>query len=389
MASHLFALLALLACSGAAAARRESHVAVDKFCIEATGQLTSLRWDAITSLSQAVAPISVDATGAVAPADAALWAQWSAPLVAAAHGNGSTVVLPLHIVSKPVAAALFASPVNDTLLAAAAAAAAALANSNGYDGVQLDIEGLQVASAAGYEAFVGAMKRALDALSARAGRLTALTLSVTVYAPKLVLSDFATYDVRRLTDGTLCDFVFLMGYDMGWLEVPPGGAQEAKPNAPLDGLIRGLANAVAAGAAPARMVLGLPLYGKLYTCDGTAPARMGNCSCAEKNMQNKKVDLLQAAAAVPGSGCTSGVDAATASLVLDCPGGAPIPGFPQPPGQRQQAWFENHATIAAKMALAANGYKGVGFWTADGVQSGGSAEGKATWDAVAEFVAGG
>ena len=383
-------LCGLVSSTAPASARRGSHVAVDKFCTAA--QIGGLRWDGITHLSQAMAPLIVDGAGAVAPADAAAWAQWSAALVGAAHGNGSKIVLPLHIISKPVAATLFASPVNASLLATAAGAAAALAVGAGYDGVQLDIEGLQQPSAAGFEAFLVAMRRAL-VTAAAAAAVPTLSLSSTLYMPKLVQSDFGTYNLTRMTmAGGLCDFVFLMGYDMGWAAAAPGsGAREAVPNAPLDGLALGLAHAAAVGAPPGAMVLGLPMYGKVFTCDGAAPAAQGNCSTAEKNMKNKKVDDLIAAAsaAAPGA-CTAGVDGATASAVLDCAQGIAVPGEGPAAGARQQAWYETRATIAAKVGLAdTQNLGGIGFWTACGVDPATTAEGRGTWDDVAAYVAGG
>ena len=88
---------------------------------------------------QAINGLEVDAAGGVAPLDPATWPR--ADLVAAAHGNGSKIHVPLHVVSKPVAAQLFAT-VNDTLFASIAARAATFVRDAGYDGLSLDIEGL-------------------------------------------------------------------------------------------------------------------------------------------------------------------------------------------------------------------------------------------------------
>ena len=196
-----FALALFLPCVSAGS----SHVSVDKFCSDAS--IAGLRWDGITHLTQAFAPLGVDAAGTVAPQDATAWAQWSAPLVAAAHGNGTKILLPLHIVDKPTAAQIFATPFNTTLLTSAARAAATLAVAAGYDGIQLDIEGLKKTSAAGFEFFARAVK---SALCAQGGGSSSYTLSATVYMPKLVVGDFGTYNITRLTtDTTLCDFVFL------------------------------------------------------------------------------------------------------------------------------------------------------------------------------------
>ena len=72
------------------------------------------------------------------------------------------------------------------LNAAAASNAAAAVIAAKYDGLQLDIEGLQVESKEGFELFVAACASALQ---------NRASLSVTVYGPKLVVSDFSTYNV--------------------------------------------------------------------------------------------------------------------------------------------------------------------------------------------------
>ena len=71
-----------------------------------------------------------------------------------------------------------------TACVVAFAAAAVIAAK--YDGLQLDIEGLQVESKEGFELFVAACASALQ---------NRASLSVTVYGPKLVVSDFSTYNV--------------------------------------------------------------------------------------------------------------------------------------------------------------------------------------------------
>ena len=369
-----------------AAATGQSRVAVSKFTTAA--QIANLRWDAITHLDQAISPLSVDVNGAVTPEDPVAWPHMAA-LVDAAHGNNSLAVLPMHIVSKPVAAQLFASPVNTKLLSLIASSAAKQTLDNEYDGLQMDIEGLQSSSKNGYEAFISLTKAALRAEEKLRGRAHgSIALSVTLYMPKLTQSppDLGTYNITRLTE--LCDFVFLMGYDMSWTGVKMG-THEAGPNSPLDGLKLGVANGLEAGANASRLVLGLPLYGKLFTCDGTVPPKAGNCSCAEKNFHDLTTDIMAAAAASAAAdrSCATGYNAQVASAWFDCPHGANIPARPQPK-VRQQGWYETQASIAAKVSVARSAsLAGIAVWTAGGADPSVTAEGKAIWDTIAKYTA--
>lgn len=265
-------VIGLLARTSSTLTPRMTHAAYDKFA-QMDGTLSTLRWDAITTLDQAVSRLQVSADGVVQPefplsnCTDNCWPM--AGLVDAAHGNDTLIVVAVHVVSKDAAAELFASPVNTSALQSAAAALAAFALAAGYDGMQLDIEGLQTASKDGYEAFVAACAAALRAA---AGPVPVPPrLSVTLYAPKLITPSTAgAYDIARLAE--LADLVYIMGYDMTWLGAPPGsGALEAGPNSPINGLTVALDNAAAAGAPAAKLVLGLPLYGRLYTCDGAGP----------------------------------------------------------------------------------------------------------------------
>ena len=151
-------------------------------------------------------------------------------MIAAAHGNRTRITATVHPASKPGAAAFLALP--PTTISATAAKAVGMAMAAGYDGVQLDWEGLQIGSEAGFERFVAACAAALatrrqphPALlqnSTTTWSAPRPTLSVTVYAPKLVYKDFGPYNLRTLS--RLADQVFVMGYDMAPVGVAVGDA---------------------------------------------------------------------------------------------------------------------------------------------------------------------
>ena len=372
-------LLLALAPATLAPAPKRSHFCVDKF--QTAEDWANFRWDAVTDLGQATNTLQVSASGAVRPEDAAAWPMRD--LIAAAHGNSTRITATLHPASKADAAAFLSQP--SPTLSATAATAAQLVVAAGYDGMQLDWEGLQPQSKRGLESFVGLCRAALRRAATAAGR-AAPHLSVTVYMPKLVSRDATTYNVSELS--RLADSVFVMGYDLQPLGVPMGqGWRSAGANSPINVLELGLRNALGMGASPESLVLGLPFYGRLYFCDGAGAASGGAipaCRCAEKNFKKKTVDLLTAAA----SRCTSGFDEASASPWLDCPHGSGIAGVPaNATTQHQQAWYESLASMAKKLALVESyGLAGVGVWTAHGIAPT-STEGAAVYNSFARYLA--
>lgn len=370
-------VVALMAVAGTARVR-ESHAAISKF--STPDDLAHMRWDGVTSVTQAINGLMVSDVGHVSVADPATWPM--AGLVAAAHGNGSKIFVPLHSPSKEEMTRLLASPVDHSMLTKVASQATSLAVSAGYDGIMVDLEGLKPPSELGLETLVGALRDSLHQQSPQA------RLMVTVYAAKLLgkARNMLPYNVSRLAQ--LSDSIFIMGYDMTWVDAHPGAAShEAGPNAPINGLMKTVKNAIEWGAPSASLLLGLPLYGRLFTCDGRTPPALGNCSCAEHNFVNRVVDELAAAASGPG--CIHGFDEPSASPFFDCAHGSNISQSPPWPGVRQQAWFEDSRSISAKLQLAvSHELAGVAWWTAHGVRSDLSPEGQRIWDSIAQFVHG-
>ena len=338
----------------AAHAQRSAHVAVTSF--STPSELAGLHWNTITHLHQAINPLVVSAAGEVAPLTASSWPEVS--LVSAAHGNLSRILVPIHMESKQAADTFLAKSTSEIENSARRAAAAALAA--GYDGISIDIEGLKPPSKDGLETFVTACATAL-----RTAVVPPRMLVVTLYIAKLYQPHVpSAYNLTKLA--LLADRVLLMGYDMTWYGAKPGtGAHEAGPNSPLDGLASALTTAVTVlGAAPEALLLGLPLYGRLYDCDGDSPATFGNCSCATNCKRDKGSALLMAAGTGPG--CVEGWEMTAATPFFDCSFGSNVSGG-QPTHVRQQGWFENGRSLRAKLQLASErGVAGVSMWSAHG-----------------------
>jgi len=184
-------------CAAGSAVGLRSHACLSQFMTEADS--ASLRWDAITDLGQTINPLYISASGAVEAANPPSWPQqdW----ILAAHGNHTRITVSLHPVSKAAAASFLAQP--DHVLVAAAHSAADMAVRAGYDGLQLDWEGLKPASRPGFERLVSLCATALRQLNKD------VTLSVTLYSPKLVAMDATVYNVSTLS--RLAEFVFVMG----------------------------------------------------------------------------------------------------------------------------------------------------------------------------------
>lgn len=400
-----------------------SCVAITRFATPA--EIKTLHWPAITDLGQAINKLVCDASGNVKPDDVVTWPMKH--LVDAAHGNGTRIYTALSFDSKQSAASFFQRNVPSEL-DAVASAALDLVVSAGYDGLQLDIEGLKPQSQKGFEGLVSAFQRAVLALPAGApsgrrdapsssdqaastaavvGRTPpsfgqaagqaggAFSLSLTVYGPKLVApSPLTAYNVTFLAP--LVDHIFIMGYDMTWLGAKPGGLL-AGPNAPLNSLRLALNNSIGQLHVPARkLVLGLPFYGRAFLCDGKEPAQPshGNCSCSEKNFKKKGIGILMnvtAAGQGEKDGCFESFDEPSATPFWECADGAGIAGMPTT--GRQQGWFENGRSMQNKLSLATQfDLKGVGIWSGGGCDSEGSSpvatECAAIWAEFVKYVAG-
>jgi hypothetical protein len=139
--------------------------------------------------------------------------------------------------SKSEAAQFLAS--SPALLTQTAIRLVNMVSDNNYDGLQLDFEGLKMASKTGYETFVAACHTHCAVLTAKNPNKPMLFMT-TLYVDILLrpVSAPSAYDARYLS--SFGNGLFIMGYDMTWLHTKPGtGWTRAGPNAPLNGTCKG------------------------------------------------------------------------------------------------------------------------------------------------------
>jgi hypothetical protein len=352
---------------GSSVGGQRTYVCISSF--STPQELQALPWVAISDAVQSLSRLTVGANGDVLPEVPSTWPLES--LRTAAHQHGARLWVGVHVDSG-----LFTAGA-PTIASAAASLAATVADAS-YDGFQLDVEGLHPESKAAYESFVAACARSAEEKGVGA--------QVTMYAPKLLepLDQPEAYNISFLA-ATMP--VFIMGYDMHWLNLPAGqGWQEAGPNSPLDALTAALDRAASVGAPADSLILGLPLYGRVFVCDGDAAPAAGsrsNCSCAEKNFKKKSLDQMEPIAEQRAS-CFGGYDAATATPWWECPHGSGIPGIGNATA-RQQGWYENAKSLQTKLNLASSrGLLGAGAWAAHGIGNG-SAFDETIWNLFEAF----
>ena len=349
------------------AAVSSTHVCVGSFATQE--ELGNLPWNAISTLVQSISPITLHADGSVKTVSPS----WSLPeLRNNAQGNGTKMWVGVKVTSRQDAATLLNLDAN--VLTQTANTLASIVSAADYDGFQIDIEGLQMESKAGLEVFVKACAAAASKLH--------LSMTTTVYSLKILQKGPTAYDAAVLS--RVGNGIFIMGYDMTWLGSPPGlGWKYAGPNAPLDGLNATLHQAIIVdGALPSGIILGLPAYGRVYTCDGDddddddddddsdddskySNSNINrNCTCLEKNFHKKSLDIMASVVENKDLACTVEYDDDVQTPFWTCPHGSKTTRGSNPKNIRQQGWFENAKSLQSKTDLASTyGVWGVGLWT--------------------------
>ncbi|HLI42986.1 MAG TPA: glycosyl hydrolase family 18 protein [Acidimicrobiales bacterium] len=249
-----------------------------------------------------------------------------APVVSAAHAAGTRVLLTVSSVSESVLARLAADPASGRRLAGTVAQ---LMRADGFDGVDLDLEGQLASARAGFVRFMAAFS----------SRLRALEPSTTIVLntlPQSAVDEEGFFDVRALAP--FVDQFFVMAYDMSDLRSPG-------PTAPLVGAELCDASSLASYVAtvPAsKVILGIPFYGYDFTL-----SRSGRAAGTVGEPEAVSYDQVLAA------GRPAAWDPSTETPYISF----------RDKGRWHETWYDNPLSVALKVALAAAfRTAGVGAW---------------------------
>ncbi|HWE29143.1 MAG TPA: glycosyl hydrolase family 18 protein, partial [Polyangia bacterium] len=293
--------------------KRCAWIGADTFAAGKASFLANPDWfDAIHPVWYSLQP-----GGSIAPAGAIVD---DADLMAAAHAHGVKVIPLINGNSVDYMRAAMATP---DAITAHAQALATLAQTHGYDGLELDYEHLFLATdRVPYTALIAAVATALHAQ----GKVLTLALPAMSAANPASAYDYASLQ------GTV-DVMHLMGYDFHYL-----GGDHLGPIAPL-GWIQDVTSYVATLGAAGKYSLGVANYGI-----GTG---------------------WYADAATAAAGCLPGTFSEQTDHMTVCPLGHQEAGIaPHCTTAQGDVWFENADSAAQKTALAkAAGFGGVAYYT--------------------------
>lgn len=206
------------------------------------------------------------------------------------------------------------------------AALVALVATKGYDGIQIDFEGLNPAD----RGLLADFMRRLHARLAPAGKLT--TMAVAAKASDVQTGWGGVYDYAALAPAV--DLVVLMAYDYHYQNGKDPGAI-----APV-GWVRSVAQFGARQFGADKVLLGMPLYGMDWNTAKSPPAR--------------SLRMDDGPALARRAGATSGY-----SVVDD----ANWVRYTDETGDTHEAWYEDECSIAAKLQVMTDlGLVGFATW---------------------------
>jgi putative cell wall-binding protein len=293
-----------------------------------------LRYDQLTDI--ALFSVGFTSTGAIstsATGYGAVTGSTAATIVEHAHGAGVRVDLAVTSFGYAKNAAFFSDP---AAMAAATAAISGLAQAEGFDGVNLDVELLENEHFAAYGTFVGQLRTALRSWNPAARVSVATNGSVSG----------AGMALQALANGA--DRVFVMGYSYRTAGTSPAGSISPIARTDDGKSLTWTLDLYAAKGVPAdRILLGLPYYGWSWT---TTSGELHAATTGSAGVFIPSDDL----AAIP-AGTVIGHDTAEGAKWFAIQSSA---------GSWTQTYFDDPETLRAKYDLASGrGLAGIGIWT--------------------------
>ena len=220
----------------------------------ATGTTQPARWDLVSDVAWFSETMG---TGVVLPTTG--WSSDGKALVAAGHAQGVKVHLTVRLFNPSTTDEIHAFLSSATAVSAGTTAIVDAVKAEGGDGVNIDFDFVSSGDKAAFTSFVQGLAQSLHA--AVPGAELSLAMPSEAYPG---------YDLAAL--GAAADLLMIMGYDYHWATSDPG------PVAPLassttwgathsEGYSIGLFEAA---APPAKIVMGMPLYGYDYEATSSA-----------------------------------------------------------------------------------------------------------------------
>jgi spore germination protein YaaH len=298
-----------------------------------SGIAAHLRQTKLTTL--ALFSVTTTATGAIdtsAAGHGRITGNLGRQLIREAHQRGARVELVFSSFGFARNRSLFSDVTRQDRTIASLVA---LAGKLGVDGIDVDVELLDLQLASAYGAFVGRLRAAVVAADAKHRVTVATTGTVTGAVMAAAAADAGA------------DRVFLMGYDYHWPDSEPGASSPIHRHGEGLDLTESLDIYEAVGVPVQRTLLGLPLYGMSWPVAGPS---IGDPSTGSGTswILDQHLDVLRDRALVPQRDELEMVELYT---------------FRASGGGWRAVYVDSPTTLAAKLAIAnERGLAGAGFW---------------------------
>ena len=276
------------------------------------------------------------------------WQRTEPLLICTAHAHGVRVVYCVDTLPEFVNGPQLALLRNSSARTRAARGLAAAADRYGFDGIQLDFEGITAGGDEGglYVDFVHELQRSLTAPEHR--------VAVTVPAHTAAAQAFPLGALA-----TAADAVVVLAYDMA-SPTHPGYNALHPANSPLPGVRELLAALPAQGLLPNRTILAAPWFGMQYRCRNGSSWEAGGCDRLPAGEQVSYWELKAFRANMRG--CSWRWDDATSTPFYRCQTarrrdggwhcGAPSAAAVGAAPAGCEGWFDDAKSLGMKYSLA-------------------------------------